>query len=299
MASRRSILAMCLVVAAAACGGGGGGGGRPANPAASATFTYPPATGATMPFLASDAVAVAASLDGALTADGALLLQETLFAAASGALGLTSDPFIAAPSDALGRAPSERFASEALPLARQARAAALTAPGGGTFATGCYTATATTVTFRGCTVTETSTDGTSITVSVDGQVTGAPGTAAWELSLGLVLASPEGRISARYDDLGSVTVTPTTAKARQDTVLQASVTFGRESDALALGQIADLDVVLDAPAACATRIVDGTFEAKRVWIRRPGGATSVELPDVGVKYSWDGCDAGTFQLASR
>jgi hypothetical protein len=300
MASQRWILAVCAAAAAACGGGGGGGGGRIANPAASTTFSYPDPTSALPPMLASDAVSTAASLDGTLTPDGALLLQETLFAAASDALGDMGGPFAVAGSDALGQMrPSELIPSEAVPMMRQARAAALSAPGGGTFATSCYTATASTVTFRGCSITETSTDGTSFTVTVDGHVTGAPGTATWELSIGLVMASPDGRISARYDDLGSVTVTATTMKARQDTILQASANFGGQSDAMALGQTADLDVVLDPPAACATRIVDGTLEAKRVWIRRPAGATHTDLPDVGVKYSWDGCDVGTFQLATR
>jgi hypothetical protein len=295
MTRRLALLIACL--GAAACGGGDKK--DAANPAASRTFTYsgaavaPPAgaTGA-----ASEALVSADLFDASAGADAATGVNGALFEAADAALG--------------GSAGFGFVKTDPLPALRavRSRALALAGPLGGevgdaSFPPGCHVVAGGTVTFDDCTLTQTTTDGT-IRVTLDGTVSGAPGTVSWDLVMGVAVnvSTTDGAfvVNATYHDAGSFAVTAATALAEQRATLEISAQGNGQSARLRVAQAADLDVDIVPPAECSTRIVDGTFEARRVWTEVPSQARGEpEFTDRGVKLDWTGCGVATAQFSAQ
>ena len=281
---RMAILAAGLL---AACGGGGGNKG---NPAAAKTFDYGAPQSRTAPSSTTFALSSATSFPTTPTADAAMGVGESLFSAADELLGGTA--IFAAP------------VSRALPLVRAARSAALgigEVPGS-SLPAGCYTIAGGVVTFRGCRMTQTDFDGTTVTVTLDGTVTGVIGSVTWGLDVHVVMASPDFALDAHYGDDGTFTVTESTAKAHQEVTLSATGRGGGQSATLALAQAADLDVTTVPPSSCASRVTGGTFEAKRVWTAVPNELrndpqAAAEFKDRGVKLTWTGCGTATAQFS--
>jgi hypothetical protein len=287
MTMTRRLLAVIACLGAAACGGGGGG--NAANPAASRTFTYggtatPAPPGAAE--AASAALLDAASFDAGAGPD-ATGVTGALFAAADAALGGSATTFVA-PADPL---PALRRA--------RARALALAGPIGEglgpdpAFPRGCYVVSGSTVTFSRCTMTEVTEEG-SVRVTLDGTVSGAPGSVAWDLTIGALvsMSSAEGAFTANlgYDDAGTFAVTATTAKAHQEAALAITVEGDGQTARVRVAQAADLDTTIAPADVCSTRITGGTFEAKRVWSEVPAEARDEpEFRDRGVKLTWTGC----------
>lgn len=272
-------LALCGAVLAA-CGGDD----ERVNAATARTFSYGPAAPAPAPLAASDAVGGVLAFQTSSDESTAVAAQGSLMQAAFEALG-----------DDIGIAGFASTSANPSALVRDARSRALTAALGGAAATqfsGACTVTeqgadgVVTVVFGNCEYTESSVDGT-ITVRVSGRVVGGPGNVRWDMTYNADFAGPDATLLFGYHDVGSVDVTATTLKAHQEADLGATMSSGGQRLELGLAQSVDLDLILDG--SCDTRITGGTLEAKRVWTKRPSGASASELADRGVLFSWLGC----------
>jgi hypothetical protein len=293
----RRWLAVIACLGAAACGGGDGGKGT--NPAVAKTFTYggtPGAAPAGAAGAASEALATAAAFSPGGAGDPRAV-NDTLMAAADAALD-GSVSLAAAPVDPLRAVRRVR-----------ARAVALVGPVGGeldadaTFPRSCYVVTPGSVTFSGCTVTESTPEGTG-RVTLSGTVSGAPGSVAWDLTIGVAMSGTSDGVAftaeARYDDAGTFAVTETAAKAHQEVGLGMHVQGNGQSVRIGVAQAADLDATIAPAEACSTRITGGTFEAKRVWTELPAEARQEpEFRDRGVKLTWTGCGTATALFSAQ
>jgi hypothetical protein len=278
MTKRILAVAACL---AAACGGGGG---DHANPATTRSFTY--AAGAPAPAPAGTAAALATVLafQSAPSSTGAQLAPGALLDAADAAIG---DPGLAFKGQA----------KQAAPILEKVRAAALSAPIGPDPAfANCTIEASTGVRFADCRYEETTPDGVTARVTLNGSVNAAPGRVDWVLAMVVDMAQP-GVMALRVtlDDEGDFAITPTTVDAAEAAELHVSATNGLETVALGLAQAATLDVGYEP--TCATRITSGTFEGKRVWMERPRQATGLDLTDRAAKFTWAGCGSGTLQYS--
>jgi hypothetical protein len=280
---RKQIALLAVIVAGAACGGGGGKG---ENPAVARTFNYntPGQVSSSATAAVSQSLASAASFDTAAGPDVAMNVNGSLFEAANEALGGGSFFGIAE----VDEAPALR--------SLRTRALGLVTPIGDASGTlqppGCITLdpAAKKITYRGCTITESSVDMTT-TVTIDGTITGATGSVTWDLRLGIHGAATGITLDAAYTESGTFAVTATTAKAHQQLAFSVTARGNGQSATLAMAQAVDLDVTHAPVSACATRITGGTFEAKRVWTAVPSELRNdpVDGPnyrDRGVKITW-------------
>jgi hypothetical protein len=281
---RFSILVACLM---AACGGGG----NKANPAAATTFNYAAGTTGAPPAGTLDSTASAlasvSAFQSSASVDSAMNVGGALFSAADAALG---------GSFSVAAAPMERV----LPLFRQVRSQALAIGDvpGSSLPSGCGVVASGTVTFdpAKCTVTQTSTTGETVTATLSGHVTGAPGSVVWDLAITANIADPQMTLAVQYSDLGNLAVTDATAKAHQEASIHATARANNQTLSLGLAQAADLDVT--HRASCATGIDGGTFEAKRVWTELPSQVQGdPQYRNKGVKLTWTGCGTATAQFA--
>lgn len=165
----------------------------------------------------------------------------------------------------------------------------------------CVTASLTRVTYSGCVVDVTNTDGTW-RVTVNGTVTRAllgtgPATAnvAWDLSTHFDGTSTTTGYSLALDvhQTGAVTITEPavstddwtlTGSARADTNLRFSMTGMSVSASETLLTDYNLAFQYDAALSQATP-TNGTIELRRVWTEQPAGSNE---PDVGVLFTWNG-----------
>jgi hypothetical protein len=141
------------------------------------------------------------------------------------------------------------------------------------------------VRYQSCVVTMP--DGTVMTVN--GQFSLSGDVFAWDLTVGVSLNDVEfGMAMTASNHLyGSITFGATTIVGRARSDMSGSVTMDGQNFRFGATTIADLDLQYTAdPAFCVT---GGTLELRRVWTRRPTGATAADLPDEGVKFTWQGC----------
>jgi hypothetical protein len=288
--SKRIPVALCACVLAA-CGGGKD---DHVNAAAGTTFSYGAQQPASAPSSASDAIESLAAFQTSSDEATAMAVQGALMAVA----------FDAIPEDDFGLGGFAATTADPKALVRDARSRTFaTAFGTATAATqfnGECTAVAnaadgvTTVTFGNCQYTDVSTDG-SMTLTVNGKVVGRPGAVTWDVRYTVAFSSADARLAFAYHDVGDVAVTPATVVAHQEADIAASVSGGGQSASLGLAQAVDLDVAIDS--TCATKITGGTLEAKRVWTKRPSGASSTEFVNRGVLFDWSGCGIATVQFS--
>lgn len=280
MTKRSLTLALCSAFLAA-CGGGDG---DRVNAATARTFSYGPATPASAPLAASDAVDGAVAFQFVADESTAVGAQGSLLQVAFEALG-----------DDLGFAGFAATSAGPGALVREARSRTLATALAGTAATqfdGACTVTqrgangVATVVFGDCVFTETTVDGT-VTVRVDGTVTGGPGNVTWNMTYTADLGGADTAVHFGYHDVGRIDVDAVSLKAHQEADFGATVSSGGQRAELGFAQSVDLDVILDG--SCATHITGGTLEAKRVWTKRPAGAEASELADRGVLFTWIGC----------
>jgi hypothetical protein len=286
-------IAILAALFAAACGGGGGGGTK-TNAAASKTFTYGAAqTGYVPPAGATSALSGALTASTASTGTDAVSAPTGLMAAANAALSTGGSNL---PVSATARVQS---------LLGGARTTALTGSAdlpSGVFSPACATVVPGSATFTGCTYKDVY-GGTTTIFTLNGSVTAVPGSMDWNLTVTIsestaaTATAPATGFDASYASAGHFTATATTAMAHDDSEIHVSLTNGTQSFAAAVAQTADLDVTYTPVASCSTRITGGTFEAKRVWLTRPTGATATDLPDAGVKYTWTGCGTANVQFS--
>jgi hypothetical protein len=289
--SKRITVALCACVLAA-CGGGKD---DHVNAAAGTTFSYSEPQPWSPPSSASDAVesltafqtssdeATAMAVQGALMQIAFEAIPDDALGGFGGFAATTSDP-TALVSDARSRTLATAFgiATAATQFNGECTTVASAADG------------VTTVTFGNCQYTDVSVDG-SMTLTVNGKVVGRPGAVTWDVRYTVAFASTDGRMSFGYHDLGDVAVTSATVVAHQEADIAASVASGGQSASLGLAQAVDLDVAIDS--TCATNITGGSLEAKRVWTKRPSGASAADLPNAGVRFNWTGCGVATAQFS--
>jgi hypothetical protein len=281
---------LTLLVSCAALVACGGGDEDHVNAASARTFSYGDAEAA--PLLgAGDAIDSLLAFQSAGDETSAVAAQGSLMAVAFEALG---DEFGVG-----GFAATENPTA----LVRDARsrtfAAALT---GDTaqFTTACTVVAkdasgTTTVEFKNCTLSEASTDGTTLTVNANGRVIGTPGSVAWDVTYNLSMTGPDATFTVGYHDVGNIDLTATSVKAHQEADIGAAFSSGTQHAQLGLAQSVDLDVTIGD--ACASSITGGTLEAKRVWTRRPAGTSAEETADRGALFTWTDCDTVTVQFS--
>jgi hypothetical protein len=265
------LLAACTL--ATACGGGGDRG----NAAAGRTFTYgaPVAATATETQALDGQLALAAGLQDQPDASGATVLAD--FSGISGAL-LGEGAVIA------------RLASPQV-AARLSGSLAAVPVVEGYDNPACVTITATRVTLAGCSVVVVDVDTTITTVVSGFLAVPAPGSLDWDLTARVTMASPDIGMTATAHQSGAWTVTDTTVTGAQRAEIGVTARAQGQTVSAGLHESLDVDVTVDpGPPACVT---GGTLEVKRVWTKRPQGATTADLPDGAAKVTWTACGAGT------
>jgi hypothetical protein len=282
------------ILAAAGCGGGGG----PSfvDPA-SVKFSYGPSTavGTGTP----EADAATAGTNGAGAADG--LSQASDDPQAQSLASLPNDLATAVFPDPSGVATAQARARAA--LSRRAASFAsgdLVAASAGFDDPGCVTLSLLAVKYDHCVYTDAA-NGTVITI--DGTFSRTVGADTvdlqWNATAGfrLTAAVQNGTIvmAASSHLQGDVTVTLAGADlvtiigaAKSD--VAASVSGPGLSESEAYTNSADVDLDYQPSLQCVT---GGTLELKRLWAQRPSGATAAQLPDLGVKFEWTGCNVAT------
>jgi hypothetical protein len=109
-------------------------------------------------------------------------------------------------------------------------------------------------------------------------------------------------ITVHYGSAGDLTATTagsvTTLNGTLGQELAASGTVDGNSDAFDVSEAVVLTGITydKTPPACVT---GGTLEAKRIWVKRPNGATAVSLPDKGAKVTWASCGNATIAISTN
>lgn len=290
---KHRLLACACGLALAACGGGEKARG---NAAAAASFTYGSPSAADP----TQAGALEASVVGA-----------SAFAAAPNASDglLLSDP--AAVTDALLGASGFGIASaDPAPFRRGLRAPAsgFRALVGSDFDNpACAVATASGVTFSGCTITVDVTSGTDtihtvVTVSGSVSYAAATQTLAWDLHVEETMTmsgTTSMTASGSVHVAGSLVVTATTIVGHMESEALFTASAGGQTVSAGVDESVIVNVTYADAVTCATRVIGGTVEAKRVWTARPQGATAVDYPDAAAKITWTGCGQATIQRGTR
>jgi hypothetical protein len=230
---------------------------------------------------AATAGASLAALPDTLDVDAAVglaaaALRETALSAAPG----SPDAFVAA------------AASRALTAARAGRT--LLQPG-------CWTATATSVTFSHCQVSTTDTTGDTFSITLDGAVSKPSASEAkWDLTAtasGTGAASGLSAFDFSIHYFGDVTVTPTSVDGFAQSDKSATVSANGQTISLAYTTSADFEKVVITDG-CVT---GGAIELKRIWTRLPpqqaGAPADPFLADRALKFTWQGCGAVLVQTS--
>jgi hypothetical protein len=271
--------AAVLLVLLAACGGS-----DKTDPAARA-FTYGAAVAPTT------TEAAAATAGEASTSDGAALQASTATDPATAGSSIVSLPDVMA---------SEAWSSSSFALQGSTSTGRTMATLGGPAAVmmygfddpSCLTIVpGASITYTGCTVTL----GTGL-VRVDGKMTVSGATLGWDLTSRFTDASTTYSMSAAVHATGALTFGATTVngQARSDTA--ATVTGGGTTVSAAYTTLADVALELQRDPFCVT---GGTLELRRIWTKRPAGATSTgEYADQGLKFTWQGCGTVLVQHGS-
>lgn len=241
----------------ASCGGGGG------NAALSKTFSY----GAAQAPTSSEQVA-ASSAKSSVTASQS-------FGSSPDATKATTIVSLAddLAASALGAVAVATGFPQNPQLSRALRTAA-TVPA-------CTTSTATSVTFKDCTDTE-----SGFSFTLNGSISVASNTLTWDITGGFAGVDQGITFNVNIHQSGSLTVTSTTVKGNGLSEISGSASGNGQSISFGVSTAALIDLTYNA-----TCVTAGTIEVKRAWSPRPNGATAAQLPDVAVKLTWTGCDA--------
>jgi hypothetical protein len=138
------------------------------------------------------------------------------------------------------------------------------------------------VRYQSCVVTM---DG--IVMTVNGQFSLSGDVFAWDLTVGVSMNDVDFSMTDSNHLQGSITFGATTIVGRARSDESGVVTGNGQTLRFGATTIADLDLQYTVdPAFCVT---GGTLELRRIWTRRPTGYTAADLPDEGVKFTWQGC----------
>ncbi len=278
------LMAACSGVLAA-CGGSSGGGFKDPD---SVSFTYGAATEVTPGSDAADAadeasygLADAAAIQ-VLGADDSNLADDVM--------NLPTE----VGSDLFGSGLPMLRAMERSGLRASSRAAAflagdLVAATAGWDDEGCWTVTATSIQFDGCTRTMADDTMTQV-ISMDGTMHRVAGHVYWDLTFSGSLSgtTDDGAVSLRqsYHATGDVTFGAGTIVGFERTDFSFAVEAPGESISMKLTYNVDLDLqYLADPSFCLT---GGTLEAKLVWTEKPSHPEidPADLTDMAAKLTW-------------
>ncbi len=281
-----------LALALIACGGGGGGGGTTFVDPHSVSFQYNAYSSTSTvdgPQTAADA--------GATGADDVVALTAASDEPAAESLANLPDTMGNAVFKSMVPAAAQVQAAQAR-SAFQARAAAYAAGNVAAATQGfdpaCMDIQPTSITYKGCTYTQTDVNGTAI-VTLNGSITRGLTSVTWSVTLGMDMTVYDsgGDISMSISQHleGDIAVTELAADSwgiQGEALSQwaASAHGQGQSVSFAFSHWVGIDLVYQPSIAC---LVDGTVELKRVWTTRPQGYTATDLPNVGVKFDWNGC----------
>ena len=150
----------------------------------------------------------------------------------------------------------------------------------------CATVTATSVTFNNCTVSE-----SGFNVSISGNVTVNNKTVTWDIH-GTFSGSDNGiTFNINHSQSGSFSVTDTKITGQSISDFGGNISGQGQSIDFGLATAALVDLTYQtSPNFCVT---SGNVEVKRVWSKRPNGASGAQFADAGVKINWTGCGAIT------
>lgn len=286
--------AICML---SACGGNSGSGSiaDPGSAAKAKTFSY--GSPVSDP---SKASALSASLMGVVS--GGSVTSSS--AQTAGDLSATTNALLGTYSTPIGVALPQL--ESALAAARgEGRTAYLTGVGSTTGSfddPACVQQGTGSVAFNNCKLTVTSAN-SNVTVNVNGTFTATATSAKWKLNLDATGSGSSGTQSAtiavHYGSTGDLTATTagtvTTVDGTLGQELAADWTVNGNSDSFDVSEAVVLTgVKYDKTAGC---VIGGTLEAKRVWVKRPSGASAVSLPDKGAKVTWLGPGCGNANIA--
>lgn len=293
---KRALLAAAFASTMAACGGGGGG--VSFKDPDSVHFTYDS-------YAPPDFSEEGAAVQGEAGAASALALTEASDDGHAQSLANLPDSMAGEVFDETMPASVEARMSSARG-ALTGRAAAYASGDLVTAAQGfddptCVEITLTSIHYDQCTYTDDEDPAATAVIRVDGTFTRGLTSVTWNASVTMSMRfdDPEGDIAVSVGNhmSGDVAVTEVEADlwsiagfARSDA--SASASGQGHSVSMAFSHNVDLDLLYQPSIDC---VVDGTLELKRIWAQRPQGATSADLPDVGVMFDWNGC--GSVQVS--
>jgi hypothetical protein len=279
MAKTWTMAALAALVAA--CGGGGG--------RVTKSFNYGAATAAS-----GESLNAAGSTESGVTA--AAQFQPSpgnSSAAAAGASLMVLPDSMEAALDATSlalRANALSAGSSEEQVAAAAAARIVSSTGGVVVTSGCWSATATSVTFSNCAVTvddPTSTVG----VTLNGSINRNGDEVKWDLTATLAFAGStstgSANVNAKVHYFGDLTLTATTLNGFAESDKSISVSANGQSATLAWTTSADFEH-LTFTDSCIT---GGALELKRIWTQRSSAGSSGAsfLQDKALKLTWQGC----------
>ncbi len=274
MAKTWTMAALAALVAA--CGGGSG--------RVTKSFTYGAATPAS-----GASLGAASSAEDGVTSAAQFQPSSGESAAAAGAslvaLPDSMDPALDATATALrATAATAESSEERMTAAAAARLVSLT--GGTLLSPGCWTATATSVTYDHCSV-QLSDATSNISVTLDGSISKNGGEVKWNLTATLFGSADTSAFDAKVHYFGDLTVTATTLNGFAESDKSFSVSSGGRSVTLAWTTSADFEH-LTFTDSCIT---GGSLELKRIWTQKPssGAFDASQLQDRALKLEWQGC----------
>ena len=168
----------------------------------------------------------------------------------------------------------------------------------------CVTVQPGVIRYSNCTETETFTDDTgtyTATITMNGTfsftLSGGNTALDWDVDMVLEQTGSGMNLDVKNGYTGSLDIGPATivGGARSDLDARVSMT-GYPSVDFALTHLVDYDLDYQAEPFCVT---GGTLELRRVWRDRPTGATSGDLPDEGVLFTFTGCGAAQVAWGTR
>jgi hypothetical protein len=270
--------AACALLAA--CGGGGGGG----NAAEGKVFTYGEPVAATAEMAVLDGLLASAgqAQAGLDVASGTGLanfgsISATLLDPSGVAVPRLAPAAGLAPQASLAVSPADAGFDDPACMTVQASEAG------------------TTVRLARCRETTVDVDGTMV-VTIDGFMTATqPGTLEWDLTVTASMTAQQGSMTAAAHQAGALELTASTFKGKLRSEVDVTVRSGTSTMAAGVDEAVDVDVTYQtAPVACVN---GGTLEVKRVWTRRPPGATAEETRDAAARVTWTGCGTGTIEFS--
>lgn len=147
----------------------------------------------------------------------------------------------------------------------------------------CATVTATSVTFNNCTVSE-----SGFNLALSGNVSVSNKTVTWDIHANFSGSEQGISFNISHNQSGSFSVTDTRISGQAISDFGGNISGQGQSVDFGLATAAIVDLSYQTEPFCVN---NGSIEVKRVWSKRPNGASGPPFTDAGLKLSWTGCNA--------